>query len=272
MKALVLTAPDRIATIGESIRITSLTNGKSLHTLPGSKSAGKPRSGETMLRDQASPQTHMAQSGFSRTASLKAAIAGWFARQQGQDLDDPPPQLARARDEGRRLKYGSVHAVSAETGRTLWKHEQRAGMLSLVATVNGEDVPGGTAQGLSYQVGAGDLLDGVDEAVTGKSAGDATSFTDLINPDYSIPAIPSFPFAGSALAQQIECHDGARVETLGERVEVHDRVLDAERVVEPALRHAAVQRHLAAFEPALVREARARLRALVPAARRLAVP
>ena len=37
-----------------------------------------------------------------------------------------------------------------------------------------------------------------------------------------------------------------------ERVEVDDLVLDAERVVEPALRHAAVQRHLAAFEPALV--------------------
>jgi PQQ-dependent dehydrogenase (methanol/ethanol family) len=32
---------------------------------------------------------------------------------------------------------GSVHAVSAETGRTLWKHEQRAGMLSLVATAGG---------------------------------------------------------------------------------------------------------------------------------------
>ncbi len=30
-----------------------------------------------------------------------------------------------------------IYAVSAETGKTLWKHEQRAGMLSLVATGGG---------------------------------------------------------------------------------------------------------------------------------------
>jgi alcohol dehydrogenase (cytochrome c) len=34
-------------------------------------------------------------------------------------------------------KLGSVWAVSAETGRTVWKYEQRAGMLSLVATAGG---------------------------------------------------------------------------------------------------------------------------------------
>jgi alcohol dehydrogenase (cytochrome c) len=32
---------------------------------------------------------------------------------------------------------GSIWAVSAETGRMLWKHEQRAGVLSLVATGGG---------------------------------------------------------------------------------------------------------------------------------------
>src|SRR5205823_9943433 len=53
--------------------------------------------------------------------------------------------------------------------------------------------------------------------------------------------------------------------------EVHHFVLDTERVVEAALRHAPMQRHLAAFEPALELEARARLGALVPASRRLAV-
>ena len=57
--------------------------------------------------------------------------------------------------------------------------------LDLVATVDGEDVPGGTAQGLSYQLGAGDLLEGIDEAVTGKVAGDATSFsTTLVAGEY----------------------------------------------------------------------------------------
>jgi alcohol dehydrogenase (cytochrome c) len=41
---------------------------------------------------------------------------------------------------------GTVYAISAETGKTVWKHEQRAGMLSLVATGGGL-VFGGDANG-----------------------------------------------------------------------------------------------------------------------------
>jgi alcohol dehydrogenase (cytochrome c) len=44
-------------------------------------------------------------------------------------------------------KIGSVWAISAETGKTLWKYEQRAGMLSLVATAGGL-VLGGDAAGV----------------------------------------------------------------------------------------------------------------------------
>jgi alcohol dehydrogenase (cytochrome c) len=43
-------------------------------------------------------------------------------------------------------KVGSIHAISVETGRTVWKYEQRAGMLSLVATAGGL-VLGGDANG-----------------------------------------------------------------------------------------------------------------------------
>ncbi len=52
--------------------------------------------------------------------------------------------------------------------------------LDLVATVDGREVPGGTATGLSYQVGAGDLLEGIDEAVTGTSEGDSRTFTTTL--------------------------------------------------------------------------------------------
>jgi trigger factor len=52
--------------------------------------------------------------------------------------------------------------------------------LDLAATVDGEEVPGGTASGLSYEVGSGQLLEGMDEAVTGKSAGDSTTFTTTL--------------------------------------------------------------------------------------------
>jgi PQQ-dependent dehydrogenase (methanol/ethanol family) len=43
-------------------------------------------------------------------------------------------------------KVGTIYAVSAETGRTVWKYEQRAGMLPLVATRGGL-VLGGDANG-----------------------------------------------------------------------------------------------------------------------------
>ena len=69
------------------------------------------------------------------------------------------------------------------------------------------------------------------------------------------------------LEQQLGRDHRAGVEALLEHVEVHHRVFGAERVVEPTLRDAAMQRHLAAFEPALELESRARLRPLVPAAR-----
>jgi alcohol dehydrogenase (cytochrome c) len=43
-------------------------------------------------------------------------------------------------------KLGTVHAISAETGQTAWKYEQRAGMMPLAATAGGL-VFGGDAAG-----------------------------------------------------------------------------------------------------------------------------
>jgi alcohol dehydrogenase (cytochrome c) len=52
-----------------------------------------------------------------------------------------PGEIAAGTD-----KVGAVWAISAETGRTLWKYEQRAGVMSLVATGGGL-VFGGDANG-----------------------------------------------------------------------------------------------------------------------------
>jgi len=49
--------------------------------------------------------------------------------------------------------------------------------LDLVASVDGEPVEDGSAEGLTYKVGSGGMLDGLDEAVTGKSAGDEAEFS-----------------------------------------------------------------------------------------------
>jgi trigger factor len=57
--------------------------------------------------------------------------------------------------------------------------------IDLAATVDGEEVPGGTAAGLSYQVGSGDLLEGIDEVLRGASEGDAKTFqTKLVAGDF----------------------------------------------------------------------------------------
>jgi len=49
--------------------------------------------------------------------------------------------------------------------------------IDLSATVNGEDVPEATTQGLSHEVGSGQLVEGLDEAVVGLSAGESRTFT-----------------------------------------------------------------------------------------------
>ncbi len=52
--------------------------------------------------------------------------------------------------------------------------------LDLAATIDGAEVPGGTATGLSYEVGSGTLLDGIDDALRGKQAGDAGIFDTVL--------------------------------------------------------------------------------------------
>lgn len=49
--------------------------------------------------------------------------------------------------------------------------------IDLIASKDGEEIEDGSAQGLTYKVGSGGMLDGLDEAVSGKSAGDEVEFT-----------------------------------------------------------------------------------------------
>ena len=49
--------------------------------------------------------------------------------------------------------------------------------IDLVATKDGEEVEDGSAEGLTYKVGSDGMLEGLDEAVAGKSAGDEVEFT-----------------------------------------------------------------------------------------------
>jgi trigger factor len=58
--------------------------------------------------------------------------------------------------------------------------------LDLAATVDGEEVPGGTASNISHEVGSKQLLPGLDEVLVGMSAGeDATFTTQLVGGDFA---------------------------------------------------------------------------------------
>jgi trigger factor len=58
--------------------------------------------------------------------------------------------------------------------------------IDLAATVDGEEVPGGTASNLSHEVGSNQLLPGLDDTIEGMSAGQATTFTTtLVGGDYA---------------------------------------------------------------------------------------
>jgi trigger factor len=48
--------------------------------------------------------------------------------------------------------------------------------IDLSATVDGEEVPEAATEGLSHQVGSGQLIEGLDEAITGLSAGESRVF------------------------------------------------------------------------------------------------
>ena len=65
-------------------------------------------------------------------------------------------------------------------------------MIDLKATQDGEAVEGAEVSGMSYQVGRGGMLDGLDEALVGMAAGDEKTFAsqlvggDLVGEDVEV--------------------------------------------------------------------------------------
>lgn len=52
--------------------------------------------------------------------------------------------------------------------------------IDLLGSRDGEPLPDATAQGVTYRVGAGGMIDGLDEAVTGLSAGESAEFSSTL--------------------------------------------------------------------------------------------
>lgn len=122
--------------------------------------------------------------------------------------------------------------------------------IDLNAGVDGEPVEGGTAQGLSYEVGSGNLIDGLDEAIVGKSAGDTAEFSsklafgDHAGVDAKISVVvnsvkerelPDVDDEFAQLASEFDTVDELkadlrtrldRVKVLGQGAEARDKVLE----------------------------------------------
>ncbi|MFT4200088.1 trigger factor [Gordonia sp. (in: high G+C Gram-positive bacteria)] len=73
--------------------------------------------------------------------------------------------------EGLRERFGTLKAV--ERGAKDGDHVT----LDLEATVDGKPVPDATTEGLTHEVGSGQLIDGLDEAVQGLKAGEQADFS-----------------------------------------------------------------------------------------------
>ena len=73
-----------------------------------------------------------------------------------------------------RKRFGSLVGVERpiETGDFV--------SLDLIASIDDEELEDGTATGVSYEVGSGNMVDGLDDAVLGKNAGDEVEFRSTL--------------------------------------------------------------------------------------------
>ncbi len=76
--------------------------------------------------------------------------------------------------EALRARFGTLTGVDRPARRGDFVQ------LDLAATVDGTEVPGGTATNLSHEVGSNDLLPGLDETIEGMSAGESATFTSTL--------------------------------------------------------------------------------------------
>jgi len=73
--------------------------------------------------------------------------------------------------EALRARFGTLKGVErpVQTGDFV--------SIDLSAVVDGEDIPDGSAEGLSHEIGSGQLIEGLDEAIVGLSDGESATFT-----------------------------------------------------------------------------------------------
>jgi trigger factor len=146
--------------------------------------------------------------------------------------------------EALRARFGTLNAVErpVQSGDFV--------SLDLKAEVDGEEVEGGSASGMSYEVGSGSLIDGLDDAILGKSAGESASFASKLafgehagsDADITVTVnsvkereLPEADDEFAQLASEFDTIDElradlreriSRVKALGQGAEARDKVLE----------------------------------------------
>lgn len=83
-------------------------------------------------------------------------------------------EAVEERIEDIRKRFGSLKEVEREVA------DGDFVTLDLAASIDGEVLEDGTAKGMSYEVGSTQLIEGTDEAIIGKKAGETASFTSKL--------------------------------------------------------------------------------------------
>jgi len=103
------------------------------------------------------------------------SLDGLSVTVEGLEVSDEDVQ---GRLDSLRERFGTLVGVDRPAA------DKDFAVIDLVATIDGEEVD--TVSGVSYQIGTGNMLEGLDEALTGLSAGETTSFeTTLVGGDHA---------------------------------------------------------------------------------------
>jgi trigger factor len=142
-----------------------------------------------------------------------------------------------------RARFGTLNGVErpAENGDFV--------SIDLSASIDGEDVPEASTEGLSHEVGSGQLIDGLDEAIVGLSAGESRVFTTTLSAgahagqegqvtvtvgSVKERELPELDDEFAQLASEFDSIDELR-ESLADQVRRLKRVQQAEQIRDKAL-------------------------------------
>jgi trigger factor len=154
-----------------------------------------------------------------------------------------PDEEVDAQLQSLRARFGTLKGVQrpAENGDFV--------SIDLSAEVNGEEIPDGKADGLSHEIGSGQLIDGLDEAIIGLSEGESKTFTtklvagEHVGQDAAVTVtvksikereLPEADDEFAQLASEFDTMEALR-ENLVEQVRRVKRIQQAEKIRDSAL-------------------------------------